>query len=165
MCRIHIRLLALFSLAGTIALPAGAQTAPAIEQLQRKIEVQSIERSRWDRASPELAYHGVRSANLADDPDWILSGFATADRETVAGYLRSTEMRAANARVQRGIERETIIGRVRHKEFVILVIEAHERGGNTYRRFVPMAHTPEGWAVSNALRADPVFTTLQGSKP
>jgi hypothetical protein len=156
--------LAAMALAAVAAcLPATAQQASQVEMLARPISVAPIERARWSRATPELAYMGVRAAHLADDAQWILASFAPADRNVIEGYLRDADMRAANARIHRGVVREEIVGRVSHRDYVILLVETHEASGLTYTRSIPMVSTPEGWAVTNALRDDPVFQALQVS--
>lgn len=148
-----------------IGAPANARDLPPMRKAEPPIAVAPVERAKWNRTTPEQAYLGVRAANLAHDAEWILAGFTAADRPTVSHHLANAEMRRANARIQRNIESETIIGTVSHKDHVILVIQAREKSGTSYRRFVPMLKTGDGWAVSNALKDDAVFKALLSSPP
>jgi hypothetical protein len=128
------------------------------------IEVSPVTQEKWDRSSPESAYLGIRAANLADDAEWILAGFAPQDREKIVSYLSNAEMRAANVKAQRAIVSETIKSAVTYKSHVILIVVAQEAGGFSYSKPIPMIETAEGWALTNALRDDPVFGKLMEGK-
>jgi hypothetical protein len=128
------------------------------------IEVTPVTRAQWDRSSPESAYLGIRAANLADDAEWILAGFAPQDREKVATYLNNAEMRSANLKAQRAIVGEAIKSAVAYKSHVILIVVAQEAGGSSYGKPVPMIETAEGWALTNALMDDPLFGKLMEGK-
>ena len=157
----HILVTALLVLC---AACAQADDRPQEHVFSEPIAVTPVTREQWDRSSPESAYLGVRAANLADDADWILAGFTPDDRAKVSGYLGDPGMRAANAKAQRAISGERILSALSYKSHVILIVEVSEAGGFKYSKPVPMIETAEGWAVSNALAADPVFGELMQGK-
>ena len=154
------RIVALAVLAIVLCHAARAGERPEKHDLPVPVEVLKVERADWDRTSPESAYFGIRSANLADDGDWILAGFAPDDRQNVHAYLQNPDMRAANSRAQRAVTRELISELLTYKGFVIVAIEAEESEGRSYHKFIPMTETAEGWAVTNVLRSDPEFQAL-----
>jgi hypothetical protein len=164
MCKLRRDLLAAIIALSALSACAQANDRPQEFVFPTAIEVVPVTRAQWDRSSPESAYIGIRAANLADDSGWILAGFAPGDREKVDGYLKNVEMRAANAKAQRAIKRERIESALTYKSFVILIVKVEETGGVRYTKPVPMVETADGWALTNALQADPVFEALMQGK-
>jgi hypothetical protein len=165
--RLLVRLVLSISLVGTAAAQSPSATPsahraelPPFEALAAPLVVAVVERAAWQRATPEDAYRGVRTAQLRDDVDWILDGFADTDRAKVAGYLAKPDVRATNARIMKDIVSEEIRGRYAYKDHVILVLSATLASGKAYQRLVPMVRVAKGWSVSNALADDPMFAQL-----
>ncbi len=132
---------------------------PAIEV--KAIEVKMISRERWDRSTPEKSYFGVHSANKNGDVEWIVAGFAPAERDSIRKYVGDKQLLDANTALFRSITRETIIKKVTYGDYVILVLEARRSDGRRFLRNIPFKSVGRDWLVTNDLSADPVFLGLK----
>ncbi|NUN12202.1 MAG: hypothetical protein HUU55_01045 [Myxococcales bacterium] len=127
-------------------------------------EVPRIEKSEWNKGTPESSYAGVLSANLSNDREWILETFIPESRGEVREAMTEDAVQR-NAAYAEQVLSEAILEKIDYGQYVILVTQAKVKDGSVYVSSNPMVKTNDGWLLTKELADDPfVAMVLWGLK-
>lgn len=105
--------------------------------------------------TPEAAVTADFSAQKSDDADWILSGFAPADRRDVKSMLADKAMRTRNRGIYAHKDGRYLLGHANYKDYILMFIA--EGKSDNPPQVLALVKTPDGYRRTNALSADDTF--------
>jgi len=110
-------------------------------------------------ATPQATIASFLAANRAGDVDWMARNLVAEERQTLRDFFSDADILARNRSLFQDIPSAAIMGRVHLEGHDILLVRY---GGTRAHIPVPitMRQTPEGWKVTNALKADPAFDLI-----
>lgn len=135
--------------------PRLSATLPG-EVFDAPIALRPVTRTQADGRTPQGALEADRSAQLADDADWIAENFAASDRAEVNKWLADADMRRANRGVLERQGQPKVLGWARVRNFLVAILET--AGGS--RLPATLVREDGRWKRTNALSADPTFDII-----
>lgn len=122
--------------------------------------VHPVARAKWSRTTPEEAYRGVVSANMAGDADWILEGFAPGDRPAVKEMMKQPEAVEKVARFYKSVTKVQLLEVIHYGEYVVAIYENVRSNGSSRITEFAMKKTKDGWGLTNELEKDVFYTYI-----
>jgi hypothetical protein len=136
---------------------------PATKEIEfmPALEARTIDKQDWNRSTPERCYLGIFTANKTADSQWIVEGFAPAERDSIRKMVADKPLLEANTQLFSNTAKETIAKKIIYGDYVILVVEAIRTDGRHHIRNIPFKRVGSDWLVTNDLSADKVFVELK----
>jgi adenine/guanine phosphoribosyltransferase-like PRPP-binding protein len=87
----------------------------------------------------------MRSANTANDHDWIVENFVPAERAEIQKMLGYESVEERNQAYYKTVRKVEIIGTAMLKGYAILLVQDQSDGGGGRKVAVTLTKTTEGW--------------------